>query len=90
MMGSTDTVSMVGLKELVESIDGVNNMHHVHLWRPDEHDIFLEAHIDVRDMRVSETTTILNKLEDEFREHFAVTHTTIQFECDHCDSHMMV
>jgi len=90
MMGSPDSVSMEELKGLVESIDGVNNLHHVHLWRLDEHDIFLEAHIDVQDMSVSETTTILNKLENELREHFGVTHTTIQFECNHCKTQAMV
>jgi len=90
MMGSPDTVSMDELKALVESIDGVNNLHHVHLWRLDEHDIFLEAHIDVRDMSVSETTAILNKLEHELHEHFGVTHTTIQFECNHCQTQVMV
>ncbi len=90
MMGSPDNVSMDELKALVESIDGVNNLHHVHLWRLDEHDIFLEAHIDVQDMSVSETTTILNKLEHELHEHFGVTHTTIQFECNHCQTQVMV
>jgi cobalt-zinc-cadmium efflux system protein len=90
MMGSPSNVSMDELKKVVEKIDGVTNLHHVHLWRLDEHDIFLEAHVEVKDMPVSDTGIILDQLQKELHDHFDVTHTTIQFECDKCDVKTMV
>ncbi len=90
MMGSPNTISFKELKSVVEKIDAVKNIHHVHLWRLDEHDIFLEAHVEVDDISVSETGLILNQLEKELHERFGVTHITIQFECDKCDVKVMV
>ncbi len=90
MMGSPENVDMERIRETVEALEGVNNLHHVHLWRLNEHDIFMEAHVDVRDMRVSETSVILNKLEKELHERFDIGHLTIQFECDHCPTKSMV
>jgi cobalt-zinc-cadmium efflux system protein len=40
----------------IESIDGVKDIHHAHLWAVIERDIHFEAHINVsRDMPVSAT-----------------------------------
>lgn len=90
MMGSPAHISLDDIKKVVEEIDGVINIHHVHLWQLDEHDVFLEAHVEVGDLRVSETGEILRQLDKLLHDHFEVTHTTIQFECNNCKSQKMV
>ena len=89
MMGTPKTISLEKIKREIESIPGVNNIHHVHIWVLNEQNIHFEAHIDVEDMKVSETGT-LSKLIEEKLHHYNITHVTFQFECDACRSKTLV
>ena len=55
MMSSPEGIDLNELKRLVESISGVKNIHHVHLWKLNDNDTHFEAHIEVEDMAVSKT-----------------------------------
>ncbi len=90
MMGSPQGIDLDEIKRVVETIDGVKNLHHVHLWRLNENDIFMEAHVDVEDMPVSATGDILDRLKKELHDAFEITHLTIQFENNHCPRQVMV
>jgi len=78
----------ISLKEIqtrIESIDGVKDIHHAHLWAVTERDIHFEAHINVsRDMPVSETCVLVKQVEEALKEKFAITHVTLQIELDSC------
>lgn len=78
----------IDLKEIqarIEGIDGVKDIHHAHLWAVTERDLHFEAHINVsRDMPVSETCLLVKKVEKALKEHFAITHVTLQIEIDSC------
>lgn len=89
-MQSSAVVDYDDLKATVEGIDGVENIHHVHTWRSDEKSVYLEAHVDVKNMQVSETTVIYNKIMQELKKRFAIGHATIQFEADCCDDKEIV
>jgi hypothetical protein len=41
----------------------------------------LSAHVDVDDLRVSETEDLAKKAETMLSERFHINHTTFQFEC---------
>lgn len=72
------------VKELLK-LDELTNIHHVHIWRITENEIHFEAHAEVRDIHVSETEIILNKIEKILHNKFDIHHVTIQFECDRCN-----
>lgn len=78
----------INLREIqvrIEGIDGVKDIHHAHLWAVTERDIHFEAHINVsRDMQVSETCLLVKQVEETLKEHFAITHVTLQVEFDSC------
>jgi len=78
----------INLREIqgrIEGIVGVKDLHHAHLWAVTERDIHFEAHINVsRDMLVSETCLLVKQVEETLKEHFAITHVTLQVECDSC------
>ena len=78
----------INLKEIqaqIEGIDGVKDIHHAHLWAVTERDIHFEAHINVsRDMQVSETCLLVKQVEETLKEHFAITHVTLQIEFNSC------
>ncbi len=85
MMSSPHGIEINDVKTLVESTDGVKNIHHVHIWKMNDNDTHFEAHIEVEDMMVSESSKIQNLIEKKLHEKYEINHTTLQFECDRCD-----
>jgi len=78
-------ISLRGIQAEIESIDGVKDIHHAHLWAVTERDIFFEAHVNVsRDMPVSETCLLIKRVEDLLKERFNITHVTLQLEFNSC------
>ena len=72
-------------------ISGVDNIHHVHLWRVGEHDTFLEAHIDFNEnVTLEKVTEIIEKLEGILKEEFGISHTTLQPEFKRKDNKSLV
>jgi cobalt-zinc-cadmium efflux system protein len=64
----------------IENIHGVKNIHHVHVWQINDHDLMFEAHIDVsEDLKVSGFEKILEKIKDILLKH-NIDHSTIQPE----------
>ena len=90
MMSSPEGVDLNELKFLVETIPGVKNIHHVHIWKLNDNDTHFEAHIDVDDITISETSEIQKQIEDKLHERFEINHTTLQFECDKCDNKTII
>lgn len=84
MMSSPDGIDLNALKELVESIEEVKNIHHVHLWKMNDNDTHFEAHIEVEDLVVSKTTEIQSQIESLLHAKYKINHTTLQFECNKC------
>ena len=90
LMASPSGISMDDIRRELENLEGINNIHHVHLWQLDEEDIHFEAHADVADRRISETAVILAQIEDILKNAFHINHVTIQFECDICKTKNLV
>ena len=84
MQGVPKNIEIEKIVQVIKSIDGVMDVHHVHVWGLDEKNINFEAHVNVKDMLVSETKEINEKIQEELHEHFEITHVTIQFECNGC------
>ncbi len=70
----------------IEEEPEVSGVHHIHLWRLDEHQINLEAHLDMReDLPISKCHTLIGRLEQKLYERFGIDHATFQCEYDRCD-----
>jgi cobalt-zinc-cadmium efflux system protein len=90
MMSSPGEIDMKELQQAVETIPGVRNIHHVHIWKMNDSEIHFEAHIEVDDVPVSRTVDIRGEIERRLLERHDITHTTLQFECDTCRTKEMV
>ena len=90
MMSSPPEIDMAELQGAVESIDGVNNIHHVHVWKMNDSQIHFEAHVDVEDLLVSRTSDIRRQIEVILQNKHNITHTTLQFECNSCNKKDLV
>jgi cobalt-zinc-cadmium efflux system protein len=64
----------------IENIPGVRNIHHVHVWQLNEHDMMFEAHVDMSDdIKVSGFEIILKEIKAVLGKN-GITHSTIQPE----------
>jgi cobalt-zinc-cadmium efflux system protein len=90
MMSTPPEIDINEIQREVESVPGVRNVHHVHLWKMNDTDIHFEAHIDVDDVLVSNTAEIRKQIETTLHDKHEVNHTTLQFECDSCSTKGLV
>lgn len=84
MMSSPDGIDLNELKIQIEAIEGIKNVHHFHLWKLNDNDTHFEAHIEVGDISVKETTEIQKQIENKLHDKYEINHTTLQFECEKC------
>ena len=85
MMSNPEGIDLEAIKNIVEKIPGVINIHHIHLWKLNDNDTYFEAHIEVEDMAVSKTIEIQKQIEQNLHDKYEINHTTLQFECGACD-----
>ncbi len=80
MMFSPKDVNIETLTRKIEAIDGIKNLHHLHLWRLTDNQINLEAHIDLeQDVTISQFEEKLKTIEKIAME-MNIVHITIQPE----------
>jgi len=90
LMASPPNISLDTIKNRLEEIDEIINVHHGHLWQLDEKEVHFEAHVEVPNITVSRTNEILKKIEKILREEFGITHVTVQFEHNICEEKEIV
>ncbi len=84
MEGAPADLSLNEIKSEVEKFPEVDNIHHIHVWTVGDNDIHLEAHVNVSDMKISESDKLRNKIELLLESKFGIHHITLQFECNQC------
>ncbi len=82
MQGAPENISIDEVINVMETVPGVENVHHVHLWQLDEHSNALEAHVVINDF--NETQNIKHLLKKQIEKYFSISHSTLEFEIDHC------
>lgn len=64
----------------IEDIRGIKNIHHVHVWQINDHDLMFEAHVDLMDdIEISSFENILVEIKAVLLRN-GITHSTIQPE----------
>jgi cobalt-zinc-cadmium efflux system protein len=65
----------------VHKIEGVEKLHHIHVWHLNDDELHLEAHLDCQeDIKISEFNTILQQIEQVLFDKFQINHINIQPE----------
>ncbi|MBU1238172.1 cation diffusion facilitator family transporter [Myxococcota bacterium] len=74
-------IDVMKIVELVSRDPQVENMHHVHLWRLNDNEIHMKAHVDfVSDLPLSEVTRKIYAMESLLRKEFGISNLVIQAE----------
>ncbi|MDP3583468.1 MAG: cation diffusion facilitator family transporter [Ignavibacteria bacterium] len=84
MEGTPPQIDVEKIQEEVEKIVEVEDIHHVHVWMVGENDVHLEAHVNITDMKISESNELRARIEKTLDDKFGIYHVTLQFECNQC------
>ena len=83
MNAAPKDIDVEKIKARILQIKGVRDVHHIHVWQVNEHDISLECHVKAADVG------LLEDIHAVLAQEFDIQHATIQIEhvChhDHCD-----
>lgn len=82
--GTPRGVSLVAIRENMEAVEGVINVHDLHVWALGSQSSALACHVTIADIPPSESACILVKLNHVLHDHFHINHTTVQFEHQGC------
>jgi cobalt-zinc-cadmium efflux system protein len=85
MQFTPKNIDIEEVKISVESNDNVKNIHHLHLWKLDEHRIFLELHLEFKEnILLGDVTNIIKNIKKSLIEEYNISHITIESEFDGC------
>lgn len=80
MEGTPDHLSIDEVIKSMESVECVENVHHVHIWQLDEHLNALEAHVVVNSNELSNIERIKAEIKKLLFDRFEIGHSTLEFE----------
>ena len=78
-------INILKIKEVVEKIPEVDNLHHVHIWQVNDKEFLFEGHIDVKEnINLSKAEELRSNISSILFNEFGINHTTIQIEYNTC------
>jgi cobalt-zinc-cadmium efflux system protein len=83
--GTPRGLSLSSIRITLEAIDGVENIHDLHVWSLGSQTHALASHVTIADIPPSESARILEEINGKLRANFHIHHTTIQFEHIGCE-----
>lgn len=79
-------LSLGEIRATLEQIDGVEDVHDLHVWSLGSNSHALASHVTIADIPPSESNLILDRINGVLRERFRIYHTTLQFEHVVCET----
>ena len=83
--GTPRGIKLEEVEAAMRQIDGVNDVHDLHVWNIGSETRALSCHISIADIPPSVSERILRDVKDRLRNQFHIAHTTIQFENVVCE-----
>jgi cobalt-zinc-cadmium efflux system protein len=83
--GTPRGVKLDLVEHAIREVEGVNDVHDLHVWSIGSETAALSCHIWIADIPPSVSDRILRDVKDRLHERFGIDHTTIQFEHVACE-----
>lgn len=83
--GTPRGMKLALVESAIRQIDGVNDVHDLHVWSIGSETSALSCHISIADIPPSASERILRDVKDRLQHDFRIDHTTIQFEHAVCE-----
>jgi cobalt-zinc-cadmium efflux system protein len=83
--GTPRGMKLARVEAAIREVDGVNDVHDLHVWSIGSETSALSCHISIADIPPSASERILREVKDRLLHDFSIDHTTIQFEHAICE-----
>src|SRR5262252_7315926 len=83
--GTPRGIKLESVEEAIRRVEGVNDVHDLHVWSIGSESRALSCHIAIADIPPSVSERILRDVKEVLHHDFQVDHTTIQFEHVECE-----
>ncbi|MBE9858963.1 cation transporter [Enterococcus faecium] len=80
LIQSAPTIDYEKMEQEIKVIEGVKDVHHVHIWQYSEKIIIFDGHIDFEDQLLSEIEKAYPRITSLLKLKYGITHVTIQAE----------
>lgn len=88
MQTAPEGVDIPMIIQKIEVLEGVHDVHHLHLWQLNEEQIHFEAHIKVKEGISIEQLDEMRKQIQEILSAYGIYHSTLQIGHDCCEGHI--
>lgn len=84
MQGTPTDIDLAQIKSRLESLPGVVNIHHVHIWSLNENERFSEFHVLINCQSLNDMDQLRDQINRVLQDEYHINHSTIQFEGKNC------
>jgi len=81
MLGSPPDLAIKDVLASVRGIEGVAEVHHVHLWQMQEHENAMDAHLVIEPNQWDRADAIKQAVKSVLADDYGITHSTLETEC---------
>ena len=78
-------IDLADIQQTLTSIEGIKEIHDLHVWNPSAESIALAVHITVPDQMLSRVDELAGKVREILLTEFKIDHPILQFESNSCD-----
>lgn len=80
MLGSPPDIDSATVIAAMRSVEGVHDVHHVHLWQMQEHEAALDCHVVVSREAWTRLETVKAAIKKELKQAHGIGHSSLEFE----------
>jgi len=84
--GTPRSVDLAEIRGAMQSIEGVVNVHDLHVWSLTSQSHAMACHVQVVEMQLAECEAVLARINHQLKDHFGIAHATIQIEVTDCET----
>jgi cobalt-zinc-cadmium efflux system protein len=78
-------IDLQDIQKSLESLEGVKEIHDLHVWNPSAESIALAVHITVPDQMLGKVDELAERVRTVLANKFKIDHPTLQFESNTCN-----
>ena len=80
MLGSPPDLDCDEVVDTMRGVAGVADVHHVHLWQMEEHEVALDCHVVLTEAKWRDIEAVKAEMKDKLRDRFDISHSSLEFE----------
>ena len=83
MLGSPPDIDSKSVLSMMRGVEGVDDVHHVHLWQMEESEPALDCHVVLMADAWSRMEDIKSQIKRRLEDQFDISHSSLEFEHEH-------